>query len=178
MEELTQDGAQLARTMLMSAAQLAESMARVRAQRAWMAQNRFTALAAQAQQQIAAERDAARLDLPPLTDDRYWHDAPQLDRVVQAHMTAASWAEHDPEARADVQLIKQHAEERWVFPTVHRRAQIRSTAATARPINQSLVDVAKPCEPSRPNGHRQPTDYSAAQTNATTKKFESSYQRL
>lgn len=113
MEELTQDGAQLARTMLMSAAQLAESMARVQAQRAWMAQSRLTAQAAQAQQQIAAERDAARMIFRPLTDDGYWQNAPQLDRVVQAYMTAASWAQHDPEACAAVQLIKQHAEERW-----------------------------------------------------------------
>lgn len=113
MEELTQDDAQLARTMLMSAAQLAESMARVQAQRAWMTQSRSSAQAAQAQQQIAAERDAARMIFRPLTDDRYWRDAPQLDRVMQAYMTAASWAEHDSEARAAAQLIKQHAEERW-----------------------------------------------------------------
>ena len=113
MEELTQDGAQLARTMLMAAAQLAESMARVQAQRAWMAQSRFTAQASQAQQQIAAERDAARMIFRPLTDDRYWRDAPQLDRVVQAYMAAASWAEHDPEAQAAARLIKQQAESRW-----------------------------------------------------------------
>lgn len=112
MEELTQDGAQLARTMLMAAAQLAESMARVQAQRAWVAQSLSTAQAAQAQQQIAAERDAARLIFRPLTDDRYWQ-APSLDRVVKAYMTASSWAEHDPEALAALQLIKQHAEERW-----------------------------------------------------------------
>ncbi len=113
MEELTQDGAQLARTMLMATAQLAESMARVQAQRAWMAQSRSAAQAAQAQQQIAAEQDAARMIFRPLTDDRYWRDAPQLDRVVQAYTAAVSWAEHDPEARAAVQLIKQHAEGRW-----------------------------------------------------------------
>lgn len=113
MEELTQDGAQLARTILMAAAQLAESMARVQAQRASMAQSRSTAQAAQVQQQIIAERDAARMIFRPLTDDRYWQNAHQLDRVVQAYKAAASWAEHDPEARAAVQLIKQYAEERW-----------------------------------------------------------------
>lgn len=113
MEELTQDGAQLARTMLMAAAQLAESMARVQAQRAWIAQSKTTEEAAQACAQIAAERDAARMVFRPLADDRYWRDAPQFDRVVQAYTTAASWAEHDPEARAALQLIKQQAEERW-----------------------------------------------------------------
>jgi hypothetical protein len=112
MDDLGREFDQVLRVALTGAAQAAELTARRRAQqeRAAAAATREEAL--RLQQQLAAERQAARAVYLAPGQATWWENATAQD-VATAWQTAAAWAGQDPQAAAAQQAIAETVRRRW-----------------------------------------------------------------
>ncbi|WP_238703539.1 hypothetical protein [Arthrobacter sp. TS-15] len=64
------------------------------------------------QARFDAERSAARAQLAPVMDNRWWDTATGRD-VERAHETATAWKDHDPAARDAAELIRDQVQRRY-----------------------------------------------------------------
>lgn len=112
MDDLGREFDQMLRVALTGAAQAAELTARRRAlqERAAAAAAREEAL--RLQQQLAAERQAARAVYLAPGQAAWWENATAQD-VATAWQTAAAWAGQDPQAAAAQQAIAETVRRRW-----------------------------------------------------------------
>jgi len=102
----------MSRVGLTVAGRLGEQLARAREQELRRAQAAEEQQARELQARFDAERAAARAQLAPVTDNRWWDTASGRD-VERVHETATAWKEHDPAARDAAEVIRDQVQRRY-----------------------------------------------------------------
>lgn len=100
------------RTGLMTAGRIGEQLARDREQKMRASQAGEERQARELQARLDAERAAARAQLAPALDNRWWDTASERD-IVRAHETATAWKAHDPMAASAVESIREQVQRRY-----------------------------------------------------------------
>jgi len=101
-----------ARVALTAAGQLGEQLARLREEQLGRARARSEEEGRQYALRLHAERDAARAQLTPVRDDRWWTTASPQD-IAQAYTTARSWEHVDAQAAQAAARIRTEARDRY-----------------------------------------------------------------
>ena len=115
MDEMEEIGQELDRTLrvaLTGAGQLAERVSRRTEERLRESRRASTEQAHTIREQVQGEMQAARLIYRPAAEPRWW-DSAQPEDVARAWGTAAAWSEHDPQARAAAQLLREGTARKW-----------------------------------------------------------------
>ncbi|WP_160669292.1 hypothetical protein [Pseudarthrobacter sp. ATCC 49987] len=102
----------MSRVALTVAGRLGEQLARAREQELRRAQAAEEQQARELQARFDAERSAARAQLAPVMDNRWWDTATGRD-VERAHETATAWKDHDPAARDAAEVIRDQVQRRY-----------------------------------------------------------------
>lgn len=102
----------MSRVGLTVAGRLGEQLARAREQELRRAQAAEEQQARELQARFDAERSAARAQLAPVMDNRWWDTATGRD-VERAHETATAWKDHDPAARDAAEVIRDQVQRRY-----------------------------------------------------------------
>jgi len=102
----------MSRVGLTVAGRLGEQLARAREQELRRAQAAEEQQARELQARFDAERAAARAQLAPVMDNRWWGTASGRD-VERAHETATAWKDHDPAARDAAEVIRDQVQRRY-----------------------------------------------------------------
>lgn len=118
----------LSRIALTVAGRLGEQLARAREQELRRAQAAEEQQARELQARFDAERAAARAQLTPVMDNRWWDTAGGRD-IERAHETAAAWKDHDPAARAAADAIRDQVHRRYGLDVENLGADEASVAA-------------------------------------------------
>jgi colicin import membrane protein len=103
---------EMSRVGLTVAGRLGEQLARAREQELRRAQAAEEQLARELQTRFDAERAAARAQLAPVMDSRWWDTASGRD-VERVHETATAWKDHDPAARDAAEVIRDQVQRRY-----------------------------------------------------------------
>ena len=85
--------------------------------------------ARQMQARLDAERSAARAQLAPVRQDRWW-DKARTEDIAAAWQTAVAWQGLDPEAAATVTVIRQQVKDRFSVDVDTIRPDARTVQAT------------------------------------------------
>lgn len=102
----------MSRVGLTVAGRVGEQLARTREQELRRAQAAEEQQARELQARFDAERAAARAQLAPVMDNRWWDTAGGRD-VERAHEVAAAWKDHDPAARDAAETIRDQVQRRY-----------------------------------------------------------------
>jgi colicin import membrane protein len=102
----------ISRVGLTVAGRLGEQMAREREQELRRAQAAEEKQARELQARFDAERAAARAQLAPVMDNRWWDTASGRD-VERVHEAATAWKDHDPAARDAADVIRDQMQRRY-----------------------------------------------------------------
>ncbi len=102
----------MSRVALTVAGRLGEQLARAREQEMSRAQAAAEQQARELQSRFDAERAAARAQLAPVMDNRWWDTATGRD-VERAHEAATAWKDHDPAARDAAEVIRDQVQRRY-----------------------------------------------------------------
>lgn len=102
----------MSRVGLTVAGRLGEQLARTREQELRRAQAAEEQQARELQARYDAERAAARAQLAPVMDNRWWDTASGRD-VERVHEAAAAWKDHDPAARDAAEVIRDQVQHRY-----------------------------------------------------------------
>ncbi|MEV4991576.1 hypothetical protein [Pseudarthrobacter sp. LMD1-1-1.1] len=102
----------MSRVGLTVAGRLGEQLARAREQELRRAQAAEEQQARELQARFDAERAAARAQLAPVMDNRWWDTASGRD-VERAHEAATAWKDHDPAARDAAEVIRDQVQRRY-----------------------------------------------------------------
>lgn len=102
----------MSRVGLTVAGRLGEQLARAREQELRRAQAAEEQQARELQARFDAERAAARAQLAPVMDNRWWDTANSGD-IERAHETATGWKDHDPAARDASDVIRDQVQRRY-----------------------------------------------------------------
>lgn len=102
----------ITRVGLTVAGRLGEQLSRAREQTLRRAQAAEEQQARELQARFDAERAAARAQLAPALNDRWWDTATGRD-IERVHETATAWKAHDPAARDAAQTIKEQIQKRY-----------------------------------------------------------------
>jgi colicin import membrane protein len=102
----------MSRVGLTVAGRLGEQLARAREQELRRAQAAEEQQARELQARFDAERAAARAQLAPVMDNRWWDTANGRD-IERAHETATGWKDHDPAARDAAEVIRDQVQRRY-----------------------------------------------------------------
>ena len=102
----------MSRVALTVAGRLGEQLARAREQELRRAQAAEEQQARELQARFDAERAAARAQLAPVMDDRWWDTASGRD-VERVHEAATAWKDHDPAARDAAEVIRDQVQRRY-----------------------------------------------------------------
>ncbi|WP_242703297.1 hypothetical protein [Paenarthrobacter ureafaciens] len=102
----------MSRVALTVAGRLGEQLARAREQELRRAQAAEEQQARELQARFDAERAAARAQLAPVMDNRWWDTATGRD-IERAHEAATAWKDHDPAARDAAEVIRDHVQRRY-----------------------------------------------------------------
>lgn len=102
----------MSRVGLTVAGRLGEQLARTREQELRRAQAAEEQQARELQARFDAERAAARAQLVPVMDNRWWDTASGRD-IERAHETATAWKDHDPAARDAAEAIRDQVQRRY-----------------------------------------------------------------
>lgn len=102
----------MSRVGLTVAGRLGEQLARAREQEMRRAQAAEEQQARELQARFDAERAAARAQLAPVMDNRWWDAASGRD-IERVHETATAWKDHDPAARIAAETIKDQVQRRY-----------------------------------------------------------------
>jgi colicin import membrane protein len=102
----------MSRVGLTVAGRLGEQLARAREQELRRAQAAEEQQARELQARFDAERTAARAQLAPVMDNRWWDTANGRD-VERAHEAATAWKDHDPAARDAAEVIRAQVQRRY-----------------------------------------------------------------
>jgi colicin import membrane protein len=102
----------MSRVGLTVAGRLGEQLARASEQELRRAQAAEEQQARELQARFDAERAAARAQLAPVVDNRWWDTATGRD-IERMHETATAWKDHDPAARDAAEVIRDQAQRRY-----------------------------------------------------------------
>ncbi|MEW1808770.1 hypothetical protein [Pseudarthrobacter sp. NPDC080039] len=102
----------MTRVGLTVAGRRGEQLARTREQELRRAQAAEEQQARELQARYDAERAAARAQLDPVMDNRWWDTAGGRD-VERVHETATAWKDHDPAARDAADVIRDQVQRRY-----------------------------------------------------------------
>jgi colicin import membrane protein len=102
----------ISRVGLTVAGRLGEQMAREREQELRRAQAAEEQQARELQARFDAERAAARAQLAPVMDNRWWDTASGRD-IERVHEAATTWKDHDPAARDAADVIRDQVQRRY-----------------------------------------------------------------
>ncbi|SLK12910.1 hypothetical protein [Arthrobacter sp. P2b] len=102
----------MSRVGLTVAGRLGEQLARTREQELRRAQAVEEQQARELQTRFDAERAAARAQLAPVMDNRWWDTANGRD-VERVHEAATAWKDHDPAARDAAETIRDQVQRRY-----------------------------------------------------------------
>lgn len=102
----------MSRVGLTVAGRLGEQLARAREQELRRAQAVEEQQARELQARFDAERAAARAQLAPVMDNRWWDTASGRD-VERVHEVATAWKDHDPAARDAAETIRDQVQRRY-----------------------------------------------------------------
>jgi colicin import membrane protein len=100
------------RTGLTAAARIGEELARAREQRVRVAQAAEEQQGRELRARLDGERAAARAQLAPALDARWWETANAED-IVRVHQTATAWKSQDPMARSAADAIREQVQLRY-----------------------------------------------------------------
>jgi hypothetical protein len=102
----------MSRVGLTVAGRLGEQVARAREQALRRAQAAEEQQARELHARFDAERAAARAQLAPVKDNRWWDTASGRD-VERVHEAATAWKDHDPAARSAAEVIHDQVQRRY-----------------------------------------------------------------
>jgi colicin import membrane protein len=102
----------ISRVGLTVAGRLGEQLARTREQELRRAQAAEEQRARELQARFDAERAAARAQLAPVMDNRWWDTASGRD-IERVHEAATAWKDHDPAARDAAEVIRNQVQRRY-----------------------------------------------------------------
>src|SRR6478752_1166269 len=102
----------MSRVGLTVAGRLGEQLASTREQELRRAQAAEQQQARELQARYDAERAAARAQLAPVMDNRWWDTASGRD-IERVHETATAWKDHDPAARNAAETIRDQVQQRY-----------------------------------------------------------------
>ena len=102
----------MSRVGLTVAGRLGEQLARAREQELRRAQAAEEQQARELQSRFDAERAAARAQLAPVMDNRWWDTANGRD-IERVHEAATAWKDHDPAARDAAEVIRDQVQRRY-----------------------------------------------------------------
>lgn len=102
----------MSRVGLTVAGRLGEQLARACEHELRRAQAAEEQQARELQARFDAERTAARAQLAPVMDNRWWDTASGRD-VERVHETATAWKDHDPAARDAAEVIRDQVQRRY-----------------------------------------------------------------
>ncbi|UYY83671.1 hypothetical protein OIT41_20620 (plasmid) [Arthrobacter sp. YA7-1] len=102
----------MSRVGLTVAGRLGEQLARAREQALRRAQAAEEQQARELQARFDAERAAARAQLAPVMDNRWWDTASGRD-IERVHEAATAWKDHDPAARSAAEAIRDQVQRRY-----------------------------------------------------------------
>jgi colicin import membrane protein len=118
----------ISRVGLTVAGRLGEQLARTREQELRRAQAAEEQHARELQARFDAERAAARAQLAPVMDNRWWDTASGRD-IERVHEAATAWKDHDPAARDAAEVIRDHVQRRYGLDVDSLGADEASVAA-------------------------------------------------
>jgi hypothetical protein len=118
----------MTRVGLTVAGRLGEQLARTREQELRRAQAAEEQQARELQARYDAERAAARAQLAPVMDNRWWDTASGRD-IERVHETATAWKDHDPAARDAAEAIRDQVQRRYGLDVDNLGADEASVAA-------------------------------------------------
>lgn len=113
------------------AGRLGEQLARAREQELRRAQAAEEQQARELQARFDAERAAARAQLAPVMDNRWWDTAGARD-IERVHEAATAWKDHDPAARSAGEVIREQVQRRYGLDIDNLGADEASVAAAMR----------------------------------------------
>ncbi|BCW62831.1 hypothetical protein [Arthrobacter sp. StoSoilB22] len=159
----------ITRVGLTVAGRLGEQLARAREQTLRRAQAAEEQQARELQARFDAQRAAARAQLAPVKDERWWDTATGRD-IERVHETATAWKNHDPAARDAAHTIKEQIQKRYgldvnnlsadeasvataLANAEHDREQADKERSTAREENTQATGLLAEAE--REDRHRQ-----------------------
>ncbi|MHA7177954.1 hypothetical protein ACX80D_15015 [Arthrobacter sp. Sr24] len=102
----------MSRVGMTVAGRLGEQLARARETALRRAQAAEEQQGRELQARFDAERAAARAQLAPVMDNRWWDNASTKD-IERAHETATAWKDHDPTARNAADTIRDQVQRRY-----------------------------------------------------------------
>jgi colicin import membrane protein len=102
----------ISRVGLTVAGRLGEQLAREREQELRRTQTAEEQQARELQARYDAERAAARAQLAPVIDNRWWDTASGRD-IERVHEAATAWKDHDPAARNSAEAIRGQVQRRY-----------------------------------------------------------------
>jgi colicin import membrane protein len=100
------------RTGLTAAARIGEELARAREQRVRVAQAAEEQQGRELRARFEGERAAARAQLAPALDARWW-DTAKTEDILRVHQTATAWKGQDPMARSAADAIRGQVQQRY-----------------------------------------------------------------
>ena len=118
----------ISRVGLTVAGRLGEQVARAREQALRRAQATEEQQARELQARFDAERAAARAQLAPMMDNRWWDTASGRD-VERVHEAATAWKDHDPAARSTAEVIRDQVQRRYGLDVDN----LKQASSTTRP---------------------------------------------
>ncbi|MDJ0459829.1 hypothetical protein PUN71_021710 [Arthrobacter sp. NQ7] len=118
----------MSRVGLTVAGRIGEQVARAREQALRRAQATEEQQARELQVRFDAERAAARAQLAPVMDNRWWDTAGGRD-VERMHEAATAWKDHDPAARNAAEVIRDQVQRRYGLDVDNLGANDVSVAA-------------------------------------------------
>lgn len=118
----------MSRVGLTIAGRLGEQLARAHEQAQRRTQAAEEQQARELQARFEAERAAARAQLAPVMDNRWWDTASARD-VERVHETATAWKDHDPTARSAAETIRDQVQRRHGLDLDNLGADEASVAA-------------------------------------------------
>lgn len=118
----------ISRVGMTVAGRLGEQLARLHEKAVRRAQAAEEQQGRELQARFDAERSAARAQLAPTMDNRWWDTASGRD-IERAHETATAWKDHDPAARSAADTIKDQVQRRYGLDVNNLGAEESSVAA-------------------------------------------------
>lgn len=100
------------RTGLTAAGRIGEELARAREKVAREAAAAEDQKGRELMARLEGERAAARVQIAPALDARWWDNAKAED-IVRVHQTATAWKGHDPMARSAADTIREQVQQRY-----------------------------------------------------------------
>ncbi|MFE4542225.1 hypothetical protein [Arthrobacter sp. NPDC056727] len=118
----------ISRVGLTVAGRLGEQLARAHEQELRRAQAAEEQQARELQARFDAERAAARAQIAPVMDNRWWDTASGRD-IERVHEAATAWKDHDPAARDAAEVIRDQVQRRYGLDVDNLGADEASVAA-------------------------------------------------